>query len=133
MGAGAIPLQVEKEIFDQAQGRYKLHLYTADVSYRGDDRMDVSANGGYFIFLPPRQLFFDYRFGTITESQFRKAYGEFLKNSYCYYRHAWDSMLQRKRMVLVCSCNGEDTTCHRQVVISFLKKLGAVYRGKLKA
>ena len=67
MGAGAIPLQVEKEFFEKAKGSYKLDVYTARASYKGDDRVDVSANGGFFIFVPPKQLLFDYRFGKITE------------------------------------------------------------------
>jgi hypothetical protein len=132
MGAGAIPLQVEKEFFDQAQGTYKLHVFTADVSYQGDDRVDVSTNGGYFIFVPPKQVFFDYRFGKTTASQFEKTYFAFLRNSYCHYRHAWDNTLSRSRIVLVCSCNAGDKSCHRYVIVNFLKKLGAVYKGKLK-
>lgn len=133
MGAGAIPLKVEKAFFEQAQGKYTLDVFTADISYQGDDRLDVSTSGGYFIFVPPRQVFFDYRFGKISESEFKKTYFSFLRNSYCSYRHAWDNTLSRKRIVLVCSCNAEGTSCHRHVIVSFLKKLGAIYKGKLKS
>ena len=49
MGAGAIPLQVEKNFFEHVKGKYKIYVYTADMAYEGDDRIDVSANGGYFI------------------------------------------------------------------------------------
>jgi len=41
MGAGAIPLQVEKEFFDQAQGTYKLYVYTADVSLQLHTRVMI--------------------------------------------------------------------------------------------
>jgi hypothetical protein len=50
MGAGGIPLQVEKEFFEREKGKYKLQVYTADVTYEGDDRVDVSVNNGKFIF-----------------------------------------------------------------------------------
>ena len=132
MGAGAIPLQVEKAVFEKAKGTYKLDVYTADVMYKGDDRVDVSTYGGYFIFVPPKRLLFDYRFKKIKEKHFQKAYLEFLRNSYCTHRHAWDTLLNGSRIVLVCSCNTEDKTCHRYFIVTFLKQLGAVYKGKLK-
>ncbi len=133
MGAGAIPLQVEKEFFEKAKGSYKLDVYTARASYKGDDRVDVSANGGFFIFVPPKQLLFDYRFGKITENKFQKAYFECLRSSYVNHRHAWDNLLTNPRIVLVCNCNADDKSCHRFVIIDFLKKLGAAYKGKLKS
>jgi len=133
MGAGAIPLQVEKEFFEKAQGSYKLDIYTARASYRGDDWVDVSANGGLFIVAPLKQLFFDYRFGKITGKKFQEAYFECLRSSYLNHRHAWDNLLSNSRIVLVCNCNAEDKSCHRFVIIDFLKKLGATYKGKLKS
>ena len=132
MGAGAIPLQVEKDFLGKARGRYKLNVYIADFSYNGDDRVDVSASGGYFIFVPPKPLFFDYRLGKKNEHEFKKAYAAFLKESYCVNQYAWDSALSGGRIVLVCSCNAEDKSCHRYTIIDFLKKLGGVYKGKLK-
>lgn len=132
MGAGAIPLKVQKDFLEKARGRYTLNVYTSDFSYSGDDRVDVSANGGHFIFVPPRQLFFDYRLGKKNEREFKKAYIDFLQESYCINQHAWDNVLSSGRMVLVCSCNAEDKSCHRYTIIDFLKKLGGVYKGKLK-
>ena len=132
MGAGAIPLQVEKEFFEKAKGTYKLDVYTTRAFYTGDDRVDVSANGGFFIFVPPKRLLFDYRFGKITEKKFKKAYFEYLRSSYVNHRHTWDNLLNSSRIVLVCNCNAEDKSCHRFVIIDFLKKLGARHRGKLK-
>ena len=133
MGAGAIPLQVEKEFFEKVKGTYKLDIYTARVSYKGDDRVDVSANGGYFIFVPPKQLLFDYRFGKMTEKKFQKTYFEFLRNSYVNHRHAWDNLLSSSQLVFVCNCNAEGKSCHRFVILDFLKKLGAAYKGLLKS
>lgn len=129
MGAGAIPLEVGKKFYEREKGRYKVHVYTADKTYEGDDRMDVSAQGGYFIFVPPKHLLFDYRFGNITEEQFQKAYFEFLENNYIYQRNAWDNVLNKRKIVLVCTCNSEGKACHRYFIIKFLRKLGAVYKG----
>ena len=132
MGAGAIPLEVEKKFYEREKGKYKVHVYTADVTYEGDDRIDVSVQGGYFIFVPPKKLLFDYRLGNITENQFQKAYIEFLENSYIYQRYTWDTILSEKRIVLVCTCNLDGKACHRYVIVNFLKSLGAVYKGNLK-
>jgi hypothetical protein len=132
MGAGAIPLQVEKKFFEQLKGKYKFYVYTADMAYEGDDRIDVSANGGYFIFVPPKHLLFDYRFRNITEDQFQKAYFEFLKESYTYHPDTWDAVLSKKRIVLICTCNSKGKACHRYFIVNFLKKMGAVFKGELK-
>ena len=132
MGAGAIPLQVEKDFFEKAKSRYKMHVYTAETSYEGDDRIDISAQGGYFIFMPPKQLLFDYRLGSVTAERFKKTYFECLEESYIRHRHTWDTVLKKKRMVLVCSCDMQGKTCHRYHLVDFLKKLGAVYKGELK-
>jgi hypothetical protein len=40
-------------------------------------------------------------------------------------------MLDSGKIVLVCSCNGADKNCHRQVLIKFLKLFGAAFKGKL--
>lgn len=133
MGAGAIPLQVEKEFFERAKGKYKFQVYTADVKYDGDDRIDVSAQGGYFIFVPPKHLLFDYRFGNITEQHFQRAYIDLLGKSYVNHRHAWDNILNRERIVLVCNCNSKGKACHRYLVVDFLKQFGGVYKGELKS
>jgi hypothetical protein len=133
MGAEWIPLTYEKDFLEKTSGPYKLNLYIADVSYRGDDRMDVSPNGGYFIFAPPKALFFDYRLGKINKREFKKAYAAFLEESYYKDRNAWSNVLSTGRMVLVCSCNKEDKSCHRHTLIDFIKKLGGVYKGKLKS
>ena len=132
MGAGAIPVHIEKEFLEKAKGKYNINVYTADMRYDGDDRIEVSAQGGHFIFAPPRQLLFDYRLGNTTQDQFQKAYYKFLSENYINHRHAWDSILDRKKIILVCSCNAKGKDCHRYLVVNFLKKLGGVYRGELK-
>ena len=132
MGAGGIPLQVEKGFFEKERGKYKLYAYTADITYESNDRVDVSVNNGQFVFVPPRHLLFDYRFGYITEDQFKKAYFELLEESYVNQRYTWDTILNGDRIVLVCNCNAKGKACHRYFLINFLKKLGVVYKGELE-
>jgi len=132
MGAGAIPLDVEKKFYGREKGKYKVQVYMADMTYEGDDRVDVSVQGGCFIFVPPKQLMFDYRLGNITEDKFKEAYFKFLEDSYIRQRYTWDTVLNKKRIVLVCTCNLKGKACHRYFIVKFLKKLGAVYKGELE-
>jgi len=131
MGAGAIPIQIEKAFKERSKSKHKLRIYTADACYEGDDRIDVSFHGGHFIMAPPKHLLMDYKLGNIRESQFKKEYFEFLENSFIQYQHTWDSILNGDKIVLVCTCNADDNTCQRYFIIQFLKKFGASYKGKL--
>lgn len=132
MGAGGIPLHIEKEFFGRAKGKYKVHVYIAPESYEGEDRIDVSTYGGQSILVPPRQLLFDYKFGKITKELFQKGYFEYLEQSYIDHRHIWDTLLNRDRMILVCTCGARGKDCHRYFIIKFLKKLGGKYKGELQ-
>jgi len=67
MGAGAIPIQIEKVIKERAGSTHKLKVYIAHSSYCGEDRIDVSFHGGHHIMLPPRQVLFDYKMGRTSQ------------------------------------------------------------------
>ena len=56
MGAGAIPLSVEKARAQFKKSGNRTALYTAAYGYTGDDKVDVSFNGGNPVFTPPRTL-----------------------------------------------------------------------------
>jgi hypothetical protein len=133
MGAGAVPVDVEKAFRLRQQTTSRLEIYTAPYGYAGDDRVDVSFNGGSFVFTPPRPLLFEYRLGRLNPEKFQEEYGKFLESSFIQHMHNWDMLLASGRIVLVCSCNAEDAACHRHVLIDFLKKFGAVYCGDLAA
>jgi hypothetical protein len=62
-----------------------------------------------------------------VEKKFQSAYFECLRGSYLNNRHTWDNLLHNPRTVLVCNCNAAGKSCHRFVIIDFLKKLGATY------
>ena len=131
MGAGAIPIHIEKVFRERAKSKHKLYVYTAYSSYEGDDRIDVSFHGGHFMMAPPKHLLVEYKLGKIREDNFRKQYFEFLENSFVQYQHTWDTVLDKEKIVLVCTCNADDKTCQRYFIIQFLKKFGAVYKGKV--
>ena len=133
MGAGAIPLDIEKAFRDRQKSTHTLLVYTADEGYRGIDVIDVSFNGGNAAFTPPRHLLFDYKMGRLTAEQFQQEYFKFLETSFVEFKYNWDNMLDSEKIVLICSCNADDASCHRQVIIKFLEKFGAEFKGKLKS
>ncbi len=78
MGAGAVPVDVEKAFRLRQQSSTRLEMYTAPYGYAGDDRVDVSFNGGSFVFTPPRPMLFEYRLGRVSLEKFQAEYRRFL-------------------------------------------------------
>ena len=132
MGAGAVPVDVEKAFRLRQQSSTRVEMYTAPYDYTGDDRVDVSFNGGNFVLTPPRPLLFEYRLGRLSPEKFQAEYLQFLESSFIQNMHNWDMLLACGRIVLVCSCNAGDISCHRQVLINFLERFGAVYCGDVQ-
>ena len=131
MGAGAIPINIEKILKDRLKKKSDIKIYLADTGYEGEGKIDVSFNGGNPVFTPPKHVLLDYKLGKLTTAQFQKEYIKFLENSFIQHQYTWDKMLDSGKIVLVCSCNGADKNCHRHVLIKFLKLFGAVSKGKL--
>jgi len=62
-----------------------------------------------------------------------EAYTAEMRDSYVRNRAAWDALLARKRVVLLCYCAGVPQ-CHRYVLgHDILPKLGASYEGEIDA
>ena len=131
MGAGAIPINIEKILKDRLKKKSDIKIYLADTGYEGEGKIDVSFNGGNPVFTPPKHVLLDYKLVKLTTAQFQKEYIKFLENSFIQHQYTWDKMLDSGKIVLVCSCNGADKNCHRQVLIKFLKLFGAVAKGKI--
>jgi hypothetical protein len=132
MGAGAIPVDIEKAFKERIKNKVKLIIFLADESYSGADSLDVSFQGGNSVFTPPRNLIFEHKLGRISPEQFQKEYFKFLESSFVQHQYTWDKLFESGRIVLLCSCKASDKTCHRHVLIKFLKLFGAVYKGKIK-
>ncbi|MCP4715918.1 MAG: hypothetical protein GY868_12440, partial [Deltaproteobacteria bacterium] len=122
MGAGAIPLNIEKLFRDRKKSKHSLQVYTADAGYNEDNRVDVSFHGGQFFLMPPKEMLLDYKFGRIDAAHFQKEYFKILEDSFIQYQHNWNNLLDETRIVLVCSCNADDATCQRHFLIKFLEQ-----------
>ena len=132
MGAGAIPVDIHKAFRERTKKKHALAIYTADYGYVGEDCFDVSFQGGHFMLTPSKKLLLDFRLGRIKAQDFKEQYFDQLEGSFIQHQFTWDEMLELERIVLVCSCNAAGKSCHRHVLIEFLKQFGAKYAGKVK-
>ena len=132
MGAGAIPVDIHKVFRERIKKKHELAIYTADYGYVGEHCFDVSFQGGHFMLTPSKKLLLDFRLGRIKAQDFKEQYFDQLEGSFIQHQYTWHEMLVLKRIVLVCSCNAAGKSCHRHVLIEFLKQFGANYAGKLK-
>jgi hypothetical protein len=117
-----------------------LHVATARVSYGGPDRLDVTSRTASplgRVFAPPWSLVWPLvqkrRRGLLTEADwagYAEAYTALMRQSYLLRRGAWEELLARERVVLVCYCT-DVAQCHRRLLGEILGKLGAQYQGEL--
>lgn len=67
----------------------------------------------------------------ITWSLYAPAYAAEMRLSFREHRQAWDKLLKRPRVVLVCYCPDRER-CHRGLLAGILAKCGAVDKGELR-
>ena len=138
-----------------------LHAFTARVSYRGADRLDItrkSAVGDGLVFAPSWEIlrpaldarrkaselrakgkaspfYFDGAEAESVESraweQYVPAYTAEMRAGYVQHRDAWERLLARDVVTLCCYC-ADARRCHRTVLArDILPTLGATYAGEL--
>ena len=126
-------------------------IYTARVSYSGSDRLDItrkSAGPDGLPFAPSWRILKPMlrlrRAAALSESrsqgisaaatayawpQYVEDYTAEMRASYRDHRAAWDRILARDEVTLVCYCV-DPLRCHRTLLAEILAKLGAVPRGE---
>lgn len=109
-----------------------LRVHTARLSYGGPDRFDVTrgnATPESLPFAPPWQLVRGAKSGEIPWDRYVDHYLTCMRASYRENRAAWDAILSRDVVTLVCFCV-DDRKCHRAILAGILGKLGAVVIGE---
>ncbi len=116
-----------------------LVVYTAPLSYAGDDRLDVSRLGNH-----PRGAAFAPSWAILRPYQAAKAAGRAtrerwlayvadytseMRASYCYRRDDWRWLLAQRAVTLCCYCRAGEP-CHRVELARLLVRLGARYEGE---
>ncbi len=116
-------------------------VYTARVTYAGPDRLDIarsSAGPEGLPFAPSWTILRPMLELRRSEGAMAVAYAwpkyvidytEEMRRSYRDKRAAWDALLARAEVTLVCYCT-DPAHCHRTVLAGILAKLGAEVRGE---
>lgn len=116
-------------------------IYTARVSYRGADRLDVtrkSAGPDGLPFAPSWRILRPVlaarrASGPVAVAyawpQYAADYTAEMRASFRKHRAAWSALLSRDEVTLVCYCTSA-THCHRFLLAEILVKLGVTYHGE---
>jgi uncharacterized protein YeaO (DUF488 family) len=118
-----------------------LGVYTARVTYAGPDRLDITRSKAgpdglpfapsWKILRPMLELRREQ--GAMAAAyawpQYVSAYTAEMRASYRDHRAAWDQLLARDAVTLLCYCT-DPAQCHRTVLAGILGKLGADVRGE---
>lgn len=120
-----------------------LQVFTARIDYRDRDTFNVTASSGGAgrgaPFAPSWGLlrpFLEQRAEAgLSDDDWRRysaAYTREMRVSYRTNRAAWERLLARERVVLVCYCVDPER-CHRRLLAQILARLGAEDGGELRA
>jgi uncharacterized protein YeaO (DUF488 family) len=102
----------------------ELHLYTAQIGkYKGPDAYDVTVKSGDINFAPTWDMVKAWKAGEITWENYSQRYRELMLRSYKRNQRAWQEILEKGVLTLLCYCRADDH-CHRYLLADFLSKLG---------
>lgn len=118
-----------------------LLIHTAHISYVGEDRLDItrrSAGADGIAFAPSWRILLPALRGRNAglEEQmwptYVTAYQREMEISYNMMRRAWQALLARPSVTLICYCqvHPEQMHCHRVLLAEMLEARGAQYQGE---
>ena len=107
-------------------------IYTAQYRYSGAHRLDITVKGNDPIgkvFAPTWDMVMAHKkFG--NDEIYINAYRSMMINAFVHNKDAWDNILGRKYVVLVCFC-AAGKFCHRILLAEYFAKCGASYQGEI--
>jgi hypothetical protein len=121
-----------------------LQVHTARISYGGPDRLDVTRKGAWLArkagrdapgepWAPSWDLLKKAKGGELHFDEYDPLFLAEMRVSYQRHRTAWDGLLARSRVVLVCYCVDAEQ-CHRWLLRTrIFPALGAVDAGEVGA
>ena len=111
-----------------------VQIWTAQYRYAGPDRLDITVKGQDPLgkhFAPTWNIVMGHKRGELSDEEYTEIYHGLMVASYRNHRDAWEELLKRERIVLVCFCR-PGKFCHRYLLASYLEKLGAEYKGEIR-
>jgi uncharacterized protein YeaO (DUF488 family) len=105
-------------------------IYTSTIRYNGPGRLDITIKTGSRIFAPTWEMVLKLKSLEMSQEEYTEKYGKMMESSYAKYTHAWEELLDREAVVLVCYCR-PGNFCHRILLANKLAALGGVYKGEI--
>ncbi|MFQ5779800.1 MAG: DUF488 domain-containing protein [Nitrospiria bacterium] len=101
-----------------------LTLYTSRIGkYKGPDAFDVTVKSGDKRFAPLWDDVMRFKNGEIKWEEYQHIYKDRMRASYKKNRPAWEELLTRHEVTLLCYCPSPEH-CHRLILVEILKALG---------
>ena len=116
-----------------------VRVFTAQIGrYHGPDPLDItikSAEPEGRPFAPDDwQMVMGVKQGRISPETYRAYYTELMRKNYGAHRAAWDALLAREEVTLLCYCPPTFLACHRLILgRDILPQLGATWCGERSA
>lgn len=104
-------------------------VWTAQYSYNGPDRLDVTVKTGIKAFAPTWEMVLRYKSGVLSNVQYEEQYIALLRRSWRENRTEWQKLLRMSEVTLVCFCK-PGNFCHRVLLGKVMEKFGFVYKGE---
>ncbi len=113
------------------EGAFRFRPLRHAVRYAGEDRFDITVKSmANPAFAPTWDMVRGVKSGAMSEDEYTRRYKVLLDESRKRNTAAWQALLSRKRVVLVCFCRA-GSFCHRYLLADYLETLGAVRKGEL--
>jgi len=99
-----------------------MKVSTSTYRYPGPHRLDVTRKSGERAFAPTWEMVQEYKAGRLSEEDYTRLYHQRLKESLRENPQAWESLLHREEVVLVCFCPA-GAFCHRHLLKEIIRRV----------
>jgi uncharacterized protein YeaO (DUF488 family) len=99
-----------------------MKLWTAQMRYNGEDRVDVTVKSGEKVFAPTWDMVMGHKRGTISDEEYTEAYYAMMRQSYIENFDVWIELCSKDEVTLVCFCP-KGAFCHRVLLATLLEKV----------
>ena len=112
-----------------------MDIYTSQLKYSGNDRLDITVKGQDPIgkhFAPTWEMVKGIKNGSISNTLYMYAYtGLMLVSQYATAPTVWEQIRQRDKITLVCFCPA-GAFCHRALLANIFQNMGwGKYKGEI--
>jgi uncharacterized protein YeaO (DUF488 family) len=98
-----------------------LKVYTSNVKYKGNDRLDITVRTGDLDFAPTWDMVMGHKNGTLSDEEYTERYMNILRVSFSNVHQKWVDIMEMEEITLVCYCKS-GKFCHRKILAEVFSK-----------